>query len=257
MSFALITGASKGIGKAIALEFARKGKSVLLVARNEEMLRSVSNEIETTLKVRAPWLAIDLSGQDAPQQVLNWCEEKGYIIDVLVNNAGYGLSGPFEKYSLEDNTQMMEVNMSALVKMTYLFLPGLKRQPQSYILNIASSAGYQSTPFLSLYSATKAFVINFSRGLRHELKGSPVSLTCISPGATDTNFNNRAQVGQKALDLAKKVQMTPEAVAKVAVNAMYKKKTEVIVGALNKLGAFMVWLLPKQFIENTAKKIYQ
>ncbi|MFL5810577.1 MAG: SDR family NAD(P)-dependent oxidoreductase [Flavisolibacter sp.] len=257
MSFALITGASKGIGKAIAFELARKGKDVLLVARNEEMLRTVSNEIETTLKVRAAWLAIDLSGKDAPQQVLNWCEENGYVIDVLVNNAGYGLSGPFEKYSLEEHLQMMEVNMSALVKMTFLFLPGLKRQSQSYILNIASSAGYQSTPFLSLYSATKAFVINFSRGLRHELKGSTVSLTCISPGSTDTGFNTRAQLGQKALDLAKKVQMTPEEVGKVAVSAMFKKKTEVIVGVLNKLGAFMVWLLPKKFIENTAKKIYQ
>src|SRR5438552_898970 len=120
MSFALITGASKGIGKAIAFELARKGKDVLLVARNEEMLRTVSNEIETTLKVRAAWLAIDLSGKDAPQQVLNWCEENGYVIDVLVNNAGYGLSGPFEKYPLEEHLQMMEVNMSALVKMTFL-----------------------------------------------------------------------------------------------------------------------------------------
>lgn len=257
MSFVLITGASKGIGKAIALEFAKRGKTVLLVARNEEMLKQLSREIETTCKVRAPYLSADLSDGEMPAKILDWCEQNGYVVDVLVNNAGYGLSGPFHNSSLEDHLNMMEVNMNAVVKMTWLFLPGLQRQPRAYILNIASSAGYQSTPFLSLYSASKAFVINFSRGLHYELKGSGVSLTCVSPGSTDTGFNDRAQMGQKARDLAKKVHMPPAAVAKLAVNAMYKGKTEVITGALNKFGAFFVWLLPKKFIENTAAKIYR
>jgi short-subunit dehydrogenase len=257
MSFALITGASRGIGKAIAIELARRGKDVLLVARDEERLKQLKNELENDHKIRASFLSIDLSHAEAPQDILNWCEREGFVVDVLVNNAGYGLSGPFENHSLEDHLNMMQVNMTAVVKMTWLFLPMLKNQSKSYILNIASSAGYQSTPFLSLYSATKAFVINFSRGLHIELKGTPVSLTCVSPGTTTTGFNDRAQIGKKARDLAKKVTMPADTVAKMAVNAMYTGKTEVITGAINKLGAFLVWLLPKKLIENSAKKIYQ
>jgi uncharacterized protein len=257
MSFALITGASRGIGKAIAFQFAKKGKLVLLVARNEAMLREVSGEIETKYRIRAPYLAVDLSDKDAPQKIFDWADKSGYIIDVLVNNAGYGLGGPFDEHPIEDWLNMMEVNMTALVKLTWLFLPELKSRDRGYILNIGSSAGYQSTPFMSLYSATKAFVINFSRGLRYELKGTNVSVTCISPGSTATNFNNRAQLKQKAVDMAKKVEMTADDVAKVAIKAMYKKRTEVIVGVINKLGAFMVWLLPKKLVENTAAKIYK
>jgi len=257
MSFALITGASKGIGRSIAIEFARRGKNVLLIARDEHRLKQLSSELQNDFKISASFLSIDLSDAEAPQEILNWCERQNFVVDVLVNNAGYGLSGPFENYSLEDHLNMMQVNMTAVVKMTWLFLPMLKNQSKSYILNIASSAGYQSTPFLSLYSATKAFVINFSRGLHIELKTTPVSLTCVSPGTTTTGFNDRAQIGQKARDLAKKVTMSADTVAKMAVNAMYAGKTEVITGAINKLGAFLVWLLPKKLIENSAKKIYQ
>ena len=257
MSFALITGASKGIGKAIALELAKKGKNILLIARDEQLLEKTSLQLQKDFNISAPYLSIDLSTDEAPIQILKWCEGNGYVVDTIVNNAGYGLSGPFETRSLEEHLNMMHVNMNTIVKMIWLFLPGLKKQPRAYILNIASTAGYQSTPFMSLYSATKAFVINFSRGLRHELKGSNVSLTCVSPGVTDTGFNARAEIGQKALNLAKKFQVPPESVAKIAVEAMYNGKTEVITGFVNKLGAFMVWLLPKKMIENTTKKIYQ
>lgn len=257
MLFALITGASRGIGKSIAFQFAKNGKPVLLVARNEQMLREVSGEIETTYRIRAPYLAIDLTDKDAPQKIFDWSMKSGYVIDVLVNNAGYGLGGPFDEHPLDDWMNMMQVNMNALVKLTWFFLPELKSKDQAYILNIGSSAGYQSTPFMSLYSATKAFVINFSRGLRFELKGSNVSVTCISPGSTATNFNDRAQLKQKAKDMAKKVEMNADDVAKVAIRAMYKRRTEVIVGVINKLGAFMVWLLPKKLVESTAAKIYK
>jgi len=152
---------------------------------------------------------------------------------------------------------MVQLNIIALVKLCQLFLPQLKQQSKSYILNIASSAAYQAVPYLSLYSASKSFVLSFSRGLRQELKKTSVSVTCISPGSTDTDFVVRAQIGEKGLKTANKVNMTPKDVAKIAVNSMFAGKTEVVVGLLNKLGAFFAWLMPKGLVETTAMKIYE
>ena len=257
MSYALITGASKGIGKEIAVELAKRGHNLLLIARSEELLKTQAQTISTTFKIDVDYLAIDLSSVGATNKIYDYCISKNHSINILVNNAGYGLSGPLEKYPVTDNINMMEVNMMALVQLTQLFLPILRQQPKSYILNIASSAAYQAVPFMSLYAATKAFVLNFSRGLRQELRGSAVSVTCICPGATATDFTVRAEIGKKGLKTAEKVNMTPEAVAKIAVKAMFAGKAEVIAGFVNKLGAFLVWLLPKGLVEKTAMKIYQ
>ncbi|MBS1915643.1 MAG: SDR family oxidoreductase [Bacteroidetes bacterium] len=257
MMYALVTGASKGIGKAIAEELAKNKFNILLVARSEDQLKKNATEIAEKYKVGTDYLAIDLSAPTASTEIFNWCTKKNYSIRVLVNNAGYGLSGNFERFSIDDNTNMMQLNMIALVQLTQLFLPVLKSQNKSYILNISSSAAYQAVPYLSLYSATKAFVLSFSRGLQQELKRTPVSVTCISPGSTDTGFASRAQLGEKGLKTADKVNMTPEAVAAIAVKSMLSGKTEVIVGFINKLGAFMAWLLPKKLVETTAMKIYE
>jgi short-subunit dehydrogenase len=124
-------------------------------------------------------------------------------------------------------------------------------------MNIASTAAYQAVPLLSLYAASKSFVLQFSRGLHHELAASGITVTCISPGSTDTNFINRANIGEKGQKMAKKVNMTPEAVAKIAVDSLLAGKKEVITGVLNKVGAAIAWLLPKTFIEKTSGKIYE
>lgn len=257
MSFALITGASKGIGKSIAAQLASKGYNLVLVARNETLLQSVALELHKQYNVTVNIAAMDLGKEGAAQELFDWCQSKNYDISVLINNAGYGLSGKFETYALSAHLQMMQVNMNAVVELTYLFLPQLKQQQAAYIMNIASSAAYQAVPYLSIYAASKAFVLQFSRGLRYELKNSSVSVTCISPGSTDTDFATTANVGEKGQKAAKKVNMTPEQVAKIAIDALFSKKTEVITGFINKLGAFFVWLLPKKLVENTAAKIYE
>jgi short-subunit dehydrogenase len=257
MEYALITGASKGIGRAIAEELARRGFNVLLVARSEDKLQQAAGEIVARYKVKADVLALDLSLPDAAAEVHDWCKARGYAVKALVNNAGYGLSGAFEKYSVEEHLNMMHLNMDTLVKMVRLFLPELHQQSRAYILNIASSAAYQAVPRLSLYAATKAFVLSFSRGLHQELRGTTVSVTAISPGATDTDFPNRAQLGEKGMKAAEKFNMTPEVVGSLAVKAMLAGKAEVITGVVNKVGAFMAWLLPKGVVERTAMKIYE
>jgi short-subunit dehydrogenase len=230
---------------------------VLLVARSAEGLQTAASHIISRYQVKVDWLALDLSEADAPQKVYDWCKSKQYSVRALVNNAGYGLSGPFEKYSLGDHLNMMQLNMVTVVGLTRLFLPDLHRQPRAYILNIASSAAYQAVPGLSLYAATKAFVLTFSRGLHQELHKTTVSVTCVSPGATDTDFPTRAQVGEKGLKAAKKLNMTPAAVASIAVKSMLAGKAEVITGLVNKVGAVMAWLLPKNLVERTAMKIYE
>ncbi len=256
MPFALITGGGKGIGKCIATELAKKKYPVLLVARDEKSLQEHATTLSYTYGVVANYLALDLGKVGATQILMDWIISNNYNVGILVNNAGYGLSGPFTKYSANEHLEMMRVNMEVPVALTAALLPMLKRNSPAYILNIASSAAYQAVPGLSVYAASKSFVLSFSRGLRHELKNTGVYVTAVSPGSTDTNFAHRANVGEKGLKTAEKVNMTPEAVANIAVTALFNKNPEVITGFINKLGAFFVWLLPKKLAESIAASLY-
>jgi uncharacterized protein len=256
MPFALITGASKGIGKAIAEQLAGRGYDILLVARSSGLLEQVSKEIHSATNRNCQWLALDLAGENAAETVFEWCNANQFEVSVLVNNAGYGLSGSFEKYSAGEYAEMLQVNMVTLTKLTRLFLPALFSQKAGYILNISSSASYQAVPYLSAYAASKAYVLSFSRGLFQELKKTKVSVTCVCPGPTDTNFVNRANVGAKALKAAERFNMSPHTVARIAIEGLFNRRPEVITGGLNKLNAFFAWLLPKSLIEGIAKKLY-
>lgn len=257
MNFALVTGASKGIGKAIATQLAQQKTNVLLVARSQSLLEELANELRMKYQVTVHFLAIDLSQKDASQQVFNWCLNNNFTVNILVNNAGYGLSGIFDKYSFLEYEAMMQVNMNVVVALIHHFLPMLKAQSQSYVLNIGSSAAYQSVPGLNIYAASKAFVLSFSRGLQYELKNTSVSVTCVCPGATESDFAITANVtGEKAVKMAKKVNMQPTDVAIYALKAMYAKKKEAMPGLLNRVTTFLVWLLPKTISEKMAANIY-
>lgn len=256
MPFALITGASKGIGKSIAEQLAARGFDLLLVARSASLLEEVANEISRSTNKNCLWLALDLAQDQAAESVFDYCNKNQLVVSVLVNNAGYGLSGKFEKYSIQEYTDMLMVNIITLTKLTRLFLPSLLKQPAAYILNIGSSASYQAVPLLSAYAASKAYVLNFSRGLFHELRKTTVSVTCICPGPTDTNFVNRANIGTRGQKAAERFNMSPQTVARIAVNSLFRRKPEVITGGMNKISAFFAWLLPKPVVENIAMKLY-
>ena len=148
MPYALITGASKGIGKAIAEELAAKHTDLILVARSNDLLQTIATDLAARYGIKTDQLAIDLSNPTAPEQISNWVKEKGYAVHILVNNAGYGLSGPFEQYTAKENRDMMQVNMNVPVELTNLLIPELKKHPKAYILNIASAAAYQAVPGL-------------------------------------------------------------------------------------------------------------
>lgn len=257
MNYALITGASKGIGKAIAINLAQRGHAVLLVARSEHLLMKLSDEINQRYNVLTAYLAIDLSDSLAPQQIVDWCISNNYSINMLINNAGYGLNGLLEEYPLEAHTEMMQVNMNSLLALTYLFLPHLKKLPKAYIGNIASGAAYQAVPGLNTYAATKAFVLSFSRGLAYELRHSSVSVSCVCPGATDTDFANRAHVtNPKAIKMAEKFNMSPSSVAQIAVEGLLAGKVEIVPGFINKMAKLLANLLPDRLLEKSAADIY-
>ncbi len=257
MNYALITGASKGIGKAIAEELAKRKHPLLLVARSKDLLQTSAEYFTNKYGVETDYLAIDLTNPSAPIEILEWVERKGYKVAILVNNAGFGLGGLFEKHNAQQHSDMMQVNMQVPVALCSLFIPMLKKQPESFILNIASSAAYQSVPGLTVYAATKAFLLSFSRGLSYELRKTSISVTAVSPGGTDSDFAKTAQLAAKAVKAGEKLNMSAEAVAKIAVNALFARKTELIIGFVNKLGAAMVWLLPKKLAEITAAGLYK
>ncbi len=255
--YILITGSSKGIGKAMAELLAKQKNNLLLIARSEQILASFSKELADKCGIDVQYLVIDLAKENAAEKVYNWIQHNNYPIQALINNAGYGLSGSFEKYPLMQHEDMMRLNMLAPVQLTYLLLPLLKQQARSYILNVASAAAYQAVPGLTLYAATKSFLLSFSRGLQYELKNTNVTVTVVCPGATDTDFPNRAQVGLKAQKAAARLNMSAKDVATMAIHAMYAGKTEKITGWMNQLGVFFAWLLPKKWIEKAAAGIYK
>lgn len=257
MKYALITGASKGIGKAIAAELANKGFGLILVARNEILLKQVSAEFAELYKVPIHTFAIDLTEDNAPQMVFDWCMQHDLMLSILVNNAGFGLNGTFEDYPLSDYLQLMRLNMNVVVSLTYLFLPVLKKQPFAFIGNIASTAAYQSVPGLNIYAASKAFVRSFSRGLAYELRKTTVKVSCICPGATDTNFANQANItNEKAIKMAAKFNMNPVVVAQDLVEGLLAGKKEIVPGNSNKIIKYLSNFIPDSFLERSAAGIY-
>lgn len=257
MSYALITGASKGIGRAMAIELAKKNYNLLLTARSSDLLKQVAEEIKKSYNVQVYFIALDLSENNSPQKIYNWCVENDYDVSILINNAGYGSSGLFQNFSIEKNTNLIRLNVIAPTQLCQLFIPVLQQHADAYILNIASTAAYQAVPFLSVYAASKSYLQRFSRGLSEELSHTSISVTCVSPGPTDTDWATTAQVPERALKLAKKLNMQPGDVAAIALRSMFAKRTETVPGFINKLGVFMAWLLPKKLVEKSTGNLYK
>lgn len=254
--FAIVTGASQGIGKYIAIALAKRSFNLLLVARSTDKLHLLQQELETTHKIRVEYLSLDLSAIGSAQTLYDWCTQLSVPISVLVNNAGFGLWGDFEKLSIKEQEKMIHLNIGTLTSITHALLPILYQQAPGYILNVASTAAYQAVPKLAVYAATKAYVLSFSRALRHELTLKNVSVTCISPGPTETGFADRA--GMQALaKMTAKYNMPVETVAEFAVQAMLQRKAEVVPGFTNKLQRFGDWLFPKNIVERIAAKLYR
>lgn len=253
--YALITGASQGLGAAIALELARNGFGVLMVARSEAALKQVASEAATYNGGRTGILVTDLFAPNAVDRIVTWAKGTDKPITCLVNNAGQGLWGLFGELPLEEQLRMMHLNMTVPVELTHHLLPQLKRAERSYVLNISSMTAYSAMATFAVYSGSKSFLLRWSRSLRLELRGTPVSVTAICPGSIITGFTERA--GMMAMDdLARKFGTGPEPVAKAAVQAMLSGKAEVVPGLLNRITAGLQGVMPDSLNEKIASGIY-
>ena len=256
MAFALITGGSGGIGFYLARELASRKHDIILVARSSEQLSQRCDELSKAFNIKAEFLSLDLSTPDAHLTLKSWLNQNSFSIDILINNAGYGIWNPVEKTKLDELTNMMQLNMNTLVNLCYTLLPDLKTHKKSFILNVASTAAYQAVPTLTTYAATKSFVVLFTRGLRQELMKSSVSVSCLSPGATSTGFIDRAGMASMK-ERAEKFSMKPEAVAKIGIKGMLKGKAEIIPGFVNWLSVQFTYLVPKSLTEKIAQELYK
>lgn len=229
---ALVTGASAGIGKELCTLFAKDGHDLVLVARSEARLRELSAELAAAHGITAHVVAADLGDAKAPRAVFDAVEGLGVTIDFLVNNAGFGSNGDFLDLDLDREAEMIEVNVSALVKLTHLFARGMRERRAGHVLNIASTAAFQPGPYMATYFATKAFVLSFSEALGHELEGAGVKVTCHCPGATATNFAGTAGNDKTKLFTSGAVAGAAE-VAYDAYRAMHAGDLLAIHGAFN------------------------
>jgi len=254
--YALVTGASSGIGREIALQLAAKGYSLLLTSRSIGGLEQLAAEVKERYAVNALCFAADLADLDAVAKLAVWCKEATSSLTVLINNAGFGLWGNFDELELRDQQHMLQLNIGAVISLTHQLLPLLKQRPKAYILNVASTAAYQAVPTLAVYAATKAFVLNYSRGLRLELNDLNIYVSCLCPGPTATGFAERA--GMSALaDLADKFNMQPKEVAATGLKGLFRNKAEVVPGGLNRVSGWGARHLPKLWIEGISAKLYK
>jgi len=245
----LITGASGGIGLELARIFAEQGYSLVLVARNRERLEEIAVELKPTpVQVLAKDLALVGAAEGIHREVPK--------VDVLVNNAGYGVYGPFVKTPLDDELGMLQLNMTALVVLTKLYLPAMVAAKNGKILNVASTAAFQPGPLMALYYATKAFVLSFSEAIGNELEGTGVTVTALCPGPTATGFQARTKLEKSRLIKRMKV-MDARTVAEAGYRGLMAGKPVVIPGLMNKLLAQSVRFSPRVLVTKIARMMQE
>jgi short-subunit dehydrogenase len=240
---ALVTGASSGIGLEFARVFAHNGYNLVLVARSEQKLDELKREIEKNAGVSVKVIIKDLAREEAPQEIYSELEREGVRVDALVNSAGYALYGKFTETDAEDELNMMKVNMLALTKMTKLFLPGMVERGHGRLLNLASMAAFQPGPLMSVYYATKAYVLFFSEGIANELKGTGVTVTALCPGPSSSGFQKRAAMEQSRL--VQSGLMDVRTVARLGYRGLMQGKTVVVPGRRNALFTLFPRLVPR------------
>jgi hypothetical protein len=240
----LVTGASSGIGREFVHRFARAGSDCILLARSEETLHALSDEVESTYDVSAPVLPADLSVPGVADDIAVELQERDLTVDVLVNNAGFGARGVFTDLDAQRQVDMIRVNVTALTHLAHRLLPGMRDRNRGGILNVASTASFQPGPHMTVYYATKAYVLSFSEGLHEEVAEAGPTVTCLAPGPTRTAFSDRAQMDDATLfELG--ATMSPEAVARIGYEGFRRERALVVPGWPNKIGAFMVRFTPR------------
>jgi uncharacterized protein len=234
---ALVTGASSGIGAAIAAELASRGYSLALVARREERLRSLAAELASDQGIDADVVACDLADPAERDRLMDELRDRGRAVELLVNNAGFGHQADFAPSPRERMVEMVRVNVEAVVDLTSRFLGPMVEKGRGGVINIASTAAFQPLPGSAVYAASKAFVLSFSEAIRTELRGSGVTVTAVCPGPVKTEFTEVAGVGGVEERTPGAVWMTAEEIARHAVDGAKRDRRVVVPGTLNRATA--------------------
>jgi short-subunit dehydrogenase len=252
---ALVTGASSGIGAAFARALHGRGEKLILVARRAERLRALAHELGG--EPHATVLPADLAAPGAAERLCAEVQDRGYAVDLLVNNAGLGHTAAFETQRSETLRSMIDVNVRAVVELTHAFLPGMKARGRGRIVNVASNAAFQPVPYLTVYAASKAFVLSFSEGLSEELRASGVRVQALCPGATATEFLDVAET-QNGLLVRRLPMLTADEVVRASLRGLDRGQLRVVVGAPNQLLGFVVQrLAPRALVRRVAAHLYR
>lgn len=253
----LITGASSGIGKEFALIFAKNNYNLILVARRKNILEDIAKKIMNEHSIQVMVIAKDLLQPDAAKEIYSELQEKNITVDVLVNNAGFGVWGKFSSSNLNSTLDMIKVNITTLTELTHLFLPAMLKQKKGRIMNVASTAAFQSGPNMAVYCASKAYVLSFSEALSCEMKNSGVTVTSLCPGATTTEFQELAKMTHTRILKNSFSLMDAKTVAEIGFYAILRGKSVVVTGVLNKVFAFSARIVPRSMATKIAGFLMQ
>lgn len=248
MDTTLITGASSGIGEAFARKLAARGDNVALVARSEDKLAMICSELARAHEVNAQYVALDLSEPGAAENLFDETQRRGLEVDLLINNAGFGSMGDFAKLDLERELNMIDLNIKALVELTYRYLALMRERRKGAIINVASTAGFQPVPFMATYAATKAFVLSFSEALWEENRLLGIRVMALCPGVTETKFFEAAGIQKPPMRVAQ----TPEEVVETALNGLKRRRSHIISGWANYFMIESERLAPRSLVARMA-----
>jgi len=254
MATALITGASNGIGLELAKIHASKGDNLVLVARNKGKLDELKTELEAKFSVNVHTIGKDLSAPQSAKEVYEETSRQSIQIDYLINNAGFGDFGMFVDSDWNKDEQMINLNITTLSYFTKLYLQDMVKRGSGKIMNVASTAAFQSGPTMAVYYATKAYVLHFSEALDNEVRDKGVTVTALCPGATESGFQAAAAMEESALVKGKKLP-TSKAVAEYGYAAMMRGKTIAIHGLINSILAISVRFMPRKLVVMVTRKM--
>ncbi|WP_435333993.1 SDR family NAD(P)-dependent oxidoreductase [Haloarchaeobius sp. TZWWS8] len=250
---ALVTGASAGIGRELARQFARHGHDLVLVARREDVLQQVAEDLESRYGVDVTTIEKDLDDESAPRELYDAVHERELDIGILVNNVGIGTYGPFADSDLDRERTQLRLNVTTLVTLTRLFLDDFQERGEGKVLNVGSVAGFQPGPFMAGYYASKAYVNSFTEALAEEFRGTTLSATVLCPGPVDTEFQARAGMEDSAVG---SVYTEPvEKVAKAGYEGVMSGDAVVVPGLPMKLTTALVRILPKPVVRRVARRV--
>lgn len=255
MNYTLITGASKGIGKSLALECAKRKMNLILVARSEDLLKQLAAELAAS-GIDVKYFVADLLQANAQTKIFEWVRENKLQVNMLINNAGMGYWGKFADCPMEKHLEVMNLNMDAMVKLSYAFLQNTTASEKRYILHTVSTGAYQPVPYMGIYCATKSFMLSFSIALREELKSQNVNVTALCPGPTESEFFGPAKM-EKLVARQAKFMMPSTVVARVGMDALLKNRPSAIPGWMNKISALLTTLTPSALSASVSAQIFK